>query len=533
MYTLDNFQPNRAGMINWRMSKANIIYIPMQGSNIVDFFMQENLKPIYHNIIVPTGITFKGRIIRNAKYIAELRKKIQSVKFTNTLQNAIQKPVIYDLTQIIDTASKFTKSLSTLKVFDEFFEIVHKVYSTIKMHPQVGSYPVVVVFDNSHNSINDIELLVRYFRLKSFELPFQITDKYAFIYFKEIGYFPIATPENILKRNVLRLVKYTETLRKTDLIDNDNNPLTSEDDQLEKNVDVPREAIEKFLLDIYKKELPQERIDLVYSIVKTYVKSHPGLVVNWNSPEEAKRIIEEALKYSNKITGTTRKLDIKELIQMTERTHVFQKEESEKELESNITPIGVKTSTIANMKYMLDPKRTKYEFDINLDKVIEKMIRSLNDEKFGLTVRGIEREVVDDSANRYVMYKIKLKPAKGRAYTVVLRIPTLVHDTYFKINGEYYVINNQLMQKPIIKKSDNVVQLKTNYSVISYILQSASVSNQKYSEVVQKFMNDMKVAKKLKKAELIDKNTEERLKQFGIDDKTLSDLMYKKVEINV
>lgn len=533
MYTLDNFVLTRPAQINWRASHANIIYIPLLHSNFSTFYKSNPIfKQIFRTIIVPSNSSFMNRPIRPAKYVSQLKREIRTSQIVGSPKANTKGPVFVDLSLVSDVAHQLIKSVGKVKTLDAFFKYVEDVVKGINTYQNISEYPTIVVFDNSGNSLNDIQTLAYYFKSKAFEFPYKIANKLGFVYFKDLGYFPILTETEVLRQNVLRLIKYAETLKKSALEDSVDNPLVQEKEAKDRVV-VPREIIKKILDDVYKRKVNNEYYEMTYTIVSNYVKSNPALEVNWNSPEQVKRIIEEALKYSNKMLESNSKKSLPELIKMTAEHQIYYKEVPEEYLENQIKPIGISTAKVTKLKKILDPKRTKYEFDINLDKTIEELIKSLDDPKFGLKVYAIDKKVIDDSANRIIEYSIKLKPKSGRAYRVVLRIPALVHDMYFKINGEYYVINNQLMQKPIIKKSDNAVQLKTNYSVITYDIHSSSLMNQSYEDMVQKFLNDMKSSKRLKNAEVIDHTTEELLKAYGVDPNTISHLTYKTVEIKV
>jgi len=93
------------------------------------------------------------------------------------------------------------------------------------------------------------------------------------------------------------------------------------------------------------------------------------------------------------------------------------------------------------------------------------------------------------------------------------------------------VLNNQLIQKTIIKKAENMVQLKTNYSVTSYTIERSVFDASNYTEFIERFMRNMKLQKKLKKAEVIDQATEKLMIEYGIPLDIVSGMMYKYVHI--
>jgi hypothetical protein len=89
------------------------------------------------------------------------------------------------------------------------------------------------------------------------------------------------------------------------------------------------------------------------------------------------------------------------------------------------------------------------------------------------------------------------------------------------------------MQKTLIKKTADSVQLKTNYSVITYRLKNSLLTTKTYNDIVEVFLNNLKTAKKLKKAVIMDKNTETRLSAYGINNDIIKDLNYKNIQITV
>ena len=332
----------------------------------------------------------------------------------------------------------------------------------------------------------------------------------------------------------MKLGKFVETLSDKQLSEEQSSTfLDTTNNETTIVYGIKRVSIEKALQQKYKKEIDKSTVDAIYKISSTFLKTHPDIEVKNNDINSVVKLIELSLQYSNKSLADEKRT-FKELVDTTIKQHMYRKDVTEKMLNSNVKPIGLNMARITNMKFVIDPGRTAIEFNENLDKNIIKMIESIDDDYFGLKILNVTKDIVDDNMNRLNVYKIKIKPKKGRVYTTTLNIPALVNEgTYLKLSGQLYVINNQLMQKTLIKKTADSVQLKTNYSVITYRLKNSLLTTKTYNDIVEVFLNNLKTAKKLKKAVIMDKNTETRLSAYGINNDIIKDLNYKNIQITV
>jgi len=498
--------------VNWHTSKVNIIYIPFGEATFSNWYtQQQHMKVNFRTTIIPDNIIIRGRKIRSTRYYTDIVKKMPYVRFFKNIKTTMDKPVIIDTTPVITEVHKMLKSGSMIRTLDSMFEFISSLYHMLQGSRTLSVYETIVIFDDHKSSINDVEHLINYLRFKSYEIPYQICTSKALVYLGDIGYYPLIFQGELLKQNVMRLAKFNEKLY--------NNLISAEKDDsdlAERDIVIQEKVLVDVYQKLYNKKGSKEDLEKIKEKIEQYIKEHPDYDIKLGDPSSIIPIFE---KEENK--------------DKQDQRGSFSEDVTPKMLNNLIKKPSLDNSKITNMKTIVSSDRTKKEFSEILDKNIYKMIESLNDPQFKMTVLSVNKKIVDDSSSRYAVYTIKIKPDNGRAYTVNLQVPALVHDTYFKIGGNYYVINNQLMQKPIIKKSSNIVQLKTNYSVINYEIYRSVTDNHDYASLVQLFLNNLKTIKKLKSATVISNKTENVLKEYGVPVDVVSTINYEKIEIKI
>ena len=124
--------------------------------------------------------------------------------------------------------------------------------------------------------------------------------------------------------------------------------------------------------------------------------------------------------------------------------------------------------------------RQKYEFSDNIHKTINTLFKSLETQNNNpIKVTKIKHEFQDNNLDRVIKYTITLQNLSGgfnKPYDVVIKIPALVNDRYFKLNGKNYIMSNQQFFVPITKTDPNECRLLTNFATITL-----SVVNMKYN----------------------------------------------------
>jgi len=149
--------------------------------------------------------------------------------------------------------------------------------------------------------------------------------------------------------------------------------------------------------------------------------------------------------------------------------------------------------------------RQEYEFSDNIHKTIKTLFKSLETRKDNpIKIVGFKYHYQDDNLNRVINYEITLKNMVGglsEPYTVNVKVPALVNDRYFKLNGKQYILSNQQFFVPITKTDPNecrllssfammtlsVENLKFNISELEKIIEYISI---KYPELIQELIQE-------------------------------------------
>jgi len=388
----------------------------------------------------------------------------------------------------------------------------------------------VLVFDFT-DEFNDLEKMLLFLKMNKFQFPTQLADR-VLIHLNNKYYLFSIDGININKQVYRLLIKVVteKIIESVESTESENNVIDV-NEAASSLIQITDEQIKKAILKKYSKQLSDLEVQSIKTLTENFIRNHPDIQVNLGDLNELAQAIEFALKNSVKtVDSSTESKLFEELLREHEKQFVYKQSVNPDKIHNKKT-IGINALKATGIQWVTDSGRTKVEFDENLDRNIEKLVESLDDPDFGLHVLGIDKKITDDGRSRFIDYIIKIKPERGRAYQVKLRIPALVHGTYFKIGGNYYVINNQLMQKPIIKKSASEVQLKTNYSVTTYSIKSFPQHIKSYDDLVNKFLGIMKTAKKLKDTEVMDAATENRLRDYGVPVDEIAKINYKKIDL--
>jgi len=517
---------------NWWQARVNIIYIPFPHSKFENWYnTDQQFKQHYRTIIIPDKIQIGGLPVRKIQnYINELKKEVKGIRVEKIIKNNINTPVIVDLSPAAYMFWHMIKSRGIRYIAPDFFNFIHSIYNMLIAAKQLGAGETVVVLD-FNDEYQELEKLLLYLKLNEYKIPVQIADRYVFLHFKN-NYLAVTTDSSmqISKPIFNKLVKIISEKENDKTLNLLKQPADS--DANEHILDVEKinsKLISDVLMKKFHKKIEDNlELESIVNLTRKFVADHPDIKVNLGDPNELANLVKEALKNEIKIDSAPRSFD--DLIEEHRKQFVYKKNIDSDKIHNKKT-IGINAIKATGVKWVTDPDRTKIEFDQNLDRNIEKLIESLDDPDFKMHVLGIEREIQDDGRSRYYVYKIKIKPEQGRAYVTKLKIPALIHGSYFKIGGNLYAINNQLMQLPIIKKNASTVQLKTNYSVTDYTIKSFPQTVKSFDDIVNKFLNSMKVARKLKTAEVMDQTTETRMREYGIPVDEISKINYKKIEV--
>ncbi len=515
---------------NWWQARVNIIYIPFSLSDFKKWYESEQqFRQHYRTIIVPDKIQISGIAVRRIQnYINDLKKEVKNIRVEKIVKNSINTPVIVDLSPVSKTFWQLVNSRGIKYVAPDFFNLINSIYNMLTAAKQLGASETVVVLDFNHE-YQELEKLLLYLKLNEYRFPVQIADRYVFFYHNnKYLSLTIDSSMQVPKTVFTKLTKIVSN-RDEQLENILSQTAENQNQHIPNPENITADKIKEVLIKKFNKKIDDKlELDSLVAITRKFLSEHPDMQINIGDPNELANLINEALKNEIKIEGTPQSFDT--LIAEHRKQFVYKKNIDSDKMYNKKT-IGINALKATGVKWITDPGRTKVEFDQNLDRNIEKLIESLDDPNFKMHVLGIEKEIKDNGRSRFYIYKIKIKPENGRSYVAKLRVPALIHDTYFKIGGNLYAINNQLMQLPIIKKNASTVQLKTNYSVTDYTIKSFPQTIKSFDDIVNKFLNSMKAARKLKTVEAMDATTENRLREYGIPVDEIAKINYKKIEI--
>lgn len=126
---------------------------------------------------------------------------------------------------------------------------------------------------------------------------------------------------------------------------------------------------------------------------------------------------------------------------------------------------------IISLKTVTAPVRKQFEFNENIHKNIIKLFKTISENvEQPIEIVDFKHEYKTDNVNSIIEYTITLKNLNGgetKPYDVVIKVPKLVNDKYFKLNGKYYIMSNQMFTAPITKTSKNECKFLSNYSMIT------------------------------------------------------------------
>jgi len=132
--------------------------------------------------------------------------------------------------------------------------------------------------------------------------------------------------------------------------------------------------------------------------------------------------------------------------------------------------------------------RHKYELSQNLDFAVRNLFQSLENRKINpIKVLKIKSELVDNNLDRIREYTITVKNLNGglkEAYDLKLRIPALVNDYYFKLNGQNYILNNQMYLKPITKDKDSEARFLSHYNMVTLKVVNSKFNTSQINDIL-------------------------------------------------
>jgi len=177
-----------------------------------------------------------------------------------------------------------------------------------------------------------------------------------------------------------------------------NNDTLDTEKEIREQVTINYDTVEKILQKIQSKNVDRDTVKTVFNTVTSFVKKHHDVEVNPADPSNMEKVIRLALEYDN--PNVPKDSPLKDLIETNRKHSLYRKDVSAYNINNNVKPIGLDFEKVTNLIFVVDPNRTAIEFNDNLDRNVYKMIESLNDPRFHMSVVDVDKTVTDDNSNR-------------------------------------------------------------------------------------------------------------------------------------
>jgi len=152
------------------------------------------------------------------------------------------------------------------------------------------------------------------------------------------------------------------------------------------------------------------------------------------------------------------------------------------------TPQLISPGDVINFHRVTGVGRHKYELSQNLDFAVRTLFQSLENRKINpIKVLKIKSEITDNNIDRMREYTITVKNLSAgfkEPYDLKLRIPALVNDYYFKLNGQNYILNNQMYLKPITKDKDGEARFLSHYNMVTLKIVNVKFNTSQINDIL-------------------------------------------------
>ena len=134
------------------------------------------------------------------------------------------------------------------------------------------------------------------------------------------------------------------------------------------------------------------------------------------------------------------------------------------------------------------PSRHKFEFSENIHTHIKKLFKTLEEKNFPIDILDIKYDIKDNNIDRYIDYTITLKNKSGgikEPYEIKLKVPHLVNERYFKLNGKEYILSSQQFLVPLTKNNPDEARFLSHYNIITQKLVNFKYSPSNLNEIIK------------------------------------------------
>ena len=160
--------------------------------------------------------------------------------------------------------------------------------------------------------------------------------------------------------------------------------------------------------------------------------------------------------------------------------------------------IELDSVTNENMKNMKFTEFNKTYMEEVYEKDIANMINCISQDK-SIQVHVVDVKVGDtsDELTLKETYTVTLEDENRRRHTMKFALPKVIDNEFIYINGSKKTIANQFMMYPVIKTSEDTVQICTNYNkiFISRVGNKFSANSEKFRKLMEQHGDLVKVTK--------------------------------------
>ena len=112
-------------------------------------------------------------------------------------------------------------------------------------------------------------------------------------------------------------------------------------------------------------------------------------------------------------------------------------------------------------------KKPNFEADYNIDADIMKCLHSLSQNKdVSMSVIDVTVEDRSTSEDSILTYTVHLEDSLGKRHTLRFDMPKIINKRFLRLRGNDKIIPGQLINLPIIKTDEDIVQVVSNYNKI-------------------------------------------------------------------
>ncbi|HID92217.1 TPA: hypothetical protein EYP45_03810, partial [Candidatus Peregrinibacteria bacterium] len=446
----------------------------------------------------------KGITINTKSLYPDILKKVEEkkvpIKVLKTLPQKLNSSIIVDLFPLLNKLSLLFEKRK-LDKFDIYFKIVKDYNEKFSKY----SAPIYnILYINPKKTSEEFLFdLHTYLKRKNFELDVNINNLYfAILDEKNVIYGKLGeydSKEEVLKINYFSFKRLLYIYKKTkEKFDKKETDFTKTLD-IEKLVNV---IVKKY--NINKKDV-KENLKI---ILKEYISKNPKEL------QSASLDIEEIFSRAlNEIAGVDINLknlsekDKKNLLEKIGSAFVRSTEIAPK-LSEDYEKIYSPDKLLKVSSTVID--RHKREFDEILDTYIYKIFKTFEQGEYPLKLLSMDKKIKDNNVNRVIEYSFTFEDIHKNKHEVKVNIPAVINDRYFKLNGKYYILTNQLFLRPITKSKHNSVRFLSNYATLTIELKNTKIPisdiNALLNYVVNKYSKHILLAVENELNEQIDPN---------------------------